>query len=108
MKRKARKITYTDDSGEMDGFDEASILSPQAQTAVGIPGPDQARVMRTVRRTPKPARINIRLTAETLDGLKARAQEAGMPYQTLAASVLHMVAAGRLRLSLLSNDSLTK
>jgi len=51
---------------------------------------------------PKVARINIRLAQSTLEGLKARAEEAGMPYQTLAASVLHLVASGRLRLDLVS------
>ncbi|MFV0338026.1 MAG: CopG family antitoxin [Chthoniobacterales bacterium] len=48
----------------------------------------------------KEARINIRLANSTLNGLKARAEEAGMPYQTLAASVLHQVAMGDLRLKL--------
>ena len=53
-----------------------------------------------MRKTPKPARINIRMGAETLEGLKLRAAEAGLPYQTLAASVLHMVATGKLKLDL--------
>jgi predicted DNA binding CopG/RHH family protein len=48
----------------------------------------------------KEARINIRLRSATLAGLKARAEEAGMPYQTLASAVLHQVATGRLSFKL--------
>jgi predicted DNA binding CopG/RHH family protein len=56
--------------------------------------------MKIVRKPARPARINIRTTHETIAGLRARAEEAGLPYQTLAASVLHMVAKGELKLSL--------
>ena len=37
----------------------------------------------------KTKNINLRLTESTLSGLKAKAIEEGIPYQTLAASVLH-------------------
>ena len=38
--------------------------------------------------------INIRVTAKTLLKLRARAVEEGIPYQTLASSVLHKFANG--------------
>jgi len=60
--------------------------------------PAPGKVTRIVRKPPKPARINIRMGAETLEGLKLRAAEAGLPYQTLAASELHMVATSKLKL----------
>jgi len=44
----------------------------------------------------KAARINIRLTEGDLDELKLRAEEEGIPYQTLIASVLHKYINGRL------------
>ena len=44
----------------------------------------------------KDARINIRLATAVLKGLQERAQEEGLPYQTLIASILHKYAAGRL------------
>ena len=44
----------------------------------------------------KPQRVNIRLSAQTLAGIRSRAAEEGMPYQTLMASVLHKYMAGRL------------
>jgi predicted DNA binding CopG/RHH family protein len=44
----------------------------------------------------KPQRVNIRLSAQTLAGIRSRAAEEGMPYQTLMATVLHKYTAGRL------------
>jgi len=49
----------------------------------------------TTRR--KDARINIRLSSRDLRGLQKRAIEEGLPYQTLAASILHEYLEGRLR-----------
>jgi len=44
----------------------------------------------------KDQRVNVRLSSELLRGLKARAGEEGLPYQTLIASVLHKFVTGRL------------
>lgn len=44
----------------------------------------------------KDKRINIRLSAQDLEALQVRASEEGIPYQTLAASVLHKYVSGRL------------
>jgi hypothetical protein len=41
-------------------------------------------------------RVNIRLSTPDLMDIQARALEAGMPYQTLIASVLHRFVSGRL------------
>jgi predicted DNA binding CopG/RHH family protein len=43
----------------------------------------------------KDKRINIRLPSATLEALKLRALEEGLPYQTLIASVLHKFVTGR-------------
>lgn len=96
MKTKMRD--YTDDQGAMTEFDGGKVLTRAEEKALGIPAP--GRVRRIVRKSSKPARINIRMGEETLEGLKLRAAEAGLPYQTLAASVLHMVATGKLKLEL--------
>jgi len=95
---KTKKFDYKDDQGAMDEFEGGEVLTRAEQTALGIPAP--GRVKRMMRKTLKPARINIRMGEETLEGLKLRAAEAGLPYQTLAASVLHMVATGKLKLDL--------
>lgn len=44
----------------------------------------------------KDQRINIRLTSKDLRALQKRALAEGIPYQTLAASILHKFVEGRL------------
>jgi predicted DNA binding CopG/RHH family protein len=44
----------------------------------------------------KDQRVNVRMSSALLFGLKARAAEEGLPYQTLIASVLHKFVTGRL------------
>jgi predicted DNA binding CopG/RHH family protein len=43
----------------------------------------------------KSARVNIRLAPVDLHGLKDKAMQEGMPYQTLIASVLHKYVTGQ-------------
>lgn len=44
----------------------------------------------------KDRRMNVRISERDLRGLKARAAEEGIPYQTLVTMVLHKYVAGRL------------
>ena len=44
----------------------------------------------------KNQRMNIRISKRDLDALKVKAMEEGIPYQTLAASVLHKYLTRRL------------
>jgi len=44
----------------------------------------------------KDQRINIRIAKNDLDGIKLKAMEEGLPYQTLVASIIHKYVAGRL------------
>lgn len=44
----------------------------------------------------KDKRINIRLSSGDLNGMRARALQEGIPYQTLMASVIHKYVTGRL------------
>lgn len=44
----------------------------------------------------KEARINIRISEADLQGIKIKAAEEGLPYQTLISSVLHKFVSGRL------------
>lgn len=60
-------------------------------------GPQAEPLRAAARATPtKDRRINIRLPAADLQELRLRAEEEGLPYQTLIASVLHKYATGRL------------
>jgi len=45
----------------------------------------------------KSERMNIRISPRDLNGLKVRAMEEGIPYQTLVSSIIHKYLAGRLR-----------
>jgi predicted DNA binding CopG/RHH family protein len=101
MKTKKKKTTYAKEPvGEGWAFDQGKALTRAQQRAMGLPSASAAAKMTITRKPARPARINIRTTHETIAGLRARAEEAGLPYQTLAASVLHMVARGDLKLSL--------
>jgi predicted DNA binding CopG/RHH family protein len=44
----------------------------------------------------KDQRLNIRISSKDLKNLQARALEEGVPYQTLAASLLHKYVSGHL------------
>jgi predicted DNA binding CopG/RHH family protein len=44
----------------------------------------------------KDRRVNIRISSKDLEALQKRAQDEGIPYQTLIASVLHKFISGRL------------
>ena len=43
----------------------------------------------------KDHRMNIRITKNDLDGIKLRAIEEGIPYQTLVTSIIHKYVTGR-------------
>lgn len=45
----------------------------------------------------KDRRVNIRICSKDIDGIRKKALEEGIPYQTLISSVLHKYAAGRLK-----------
>jgi predicted DNA binding CopG/RHH family protein len=106
MKTKKNKSSYTQEPvGEGWGFEQNKALTRAQQRALGLPAPTDAAKMTINRKPARPARINIRTTHETIAGLRARAEEAGLPYQTLAASVLHMVARGDLKLVLATRVS---
>ena len=48
----------------------------------------------------KTKNINLRLSENDLLKVKSKAQEAGLPYQTLLSSLIHQYAAGRFRVSI--------
>jgi len=44
----------------------------------------------------KDQRMNIRITKNDLDGIKLKAMEEGLPYQTLVTSIIHKYVTGKL------------
>lgn len=58
---------------------------------------EMAKLQRYARNTlQKNKRINIRLSERDLLGIRAKAMEEGLPYQTLISSVLHKYLRGTL------------
>jgi predicted DNA binding CopG/RHH family protein len=102
MKRTKQPIYKDEPEEEGWHFDPTTPpLTEAEKQKLGIPTVAEAQA-HLKRKLAKEERINLRLSSETLTGLKQRAQEAGMPYQTLAASALHMLATGKLRLALVT------
>ncbi len=71
---------------------DAGLLKPVDGMAEQLKG-HRAAAQATFR---KDKRLNIRISSRDLKGLQARALQEGIPYQTLAASLLHKYVSGYL------------
>ena len=69
--------------------DDQWVPVSDAQTAISEA---QAFARATLK---KDRRMNVRISERDLKGLKARAAEEGIPYQTLVTMILHKYVAGR-------------
>ncbi|MBF2054091.1 MAG: antitoxin [Candidatus Sericytochromatia bacterium] len=76
----------------LDAFESNQLVSVEPLSEVKRQ--HQAAAAATMK---KDARINIRLSSTDLRALQVRAMQEGIPYQTLAASILHKFIAGQLR-----------
>jgi predicted DNA binding CopG/RHH family protein len=54
------------------------------------------RVKKIISKTKEKNRITLRLSNQTLERIKQKAQEEGLPYQTLISSILHKYANDKL------------
>ena len=80
-------------------IDEQILQDYAAGELVPVPNaPAEIRKLQNAARAAlaKDQRVNVRMSTALLHGLKARAAEEGLPYQTLIASVLHKFVTGRL------------
>ncbi len=78
---------------------EEKKLEEEIERGEWVPVKDQAKsrreAMETARNTlSKTRNINLRLSERDLHKLKAKAVKEGIPYQTLASSILHKAATG--------------
>lgn len=71
-----------------DHFEETSEL-PKSDPAYG-------QLRQAVAQYRKDKSINLRVNSATLDAVKAKAKQAGLPYQTLINTLLHQYATGQL------------
>ncbi len=86
------KIRYEEEELEILQALEAGTLKPVTDSAQRIQS-HQAAATATFK---KDQRLNIRISSRDLKNLQARAMEEGIPYQTLAASLLHKYISGQL------------
>lgn len=87
-----KKIRYDDEELEILQALEAGALKPVADS----PQRSKAHQVVAAATFKKDQRLNIRISSRDLKNLQARAAEEGVPYQTLAASLLHKYVSGHL------------
>ena len=87
-----KKIRYDDEELEILQALEAGALKPVTDSAQRSKS-HRAAAVATFK---KDQRLNIRISSRDLKHLQARAFEEGIPYQTLAASLLHQYVSGQL------------
>jgi len=87
-----KKIRYDDEEMEILQALEAGLLKPVTDFE------QRTAEHRAVAKATfiKDQRLNIRISSRDLKSLQARALEEGVPYQTLAASLLHKYVSGHL------------
>ena len=87
-----KKANYDAEELEILDAHEAGTLKPAADAA------EQRNAHRSAAAATfkKDQRLNIRISSRDLKNLQARALEEGVPYQTLAASLLHKYVSGHL------------
>jgi predicted DNA binding CopG/RHH family protein len=57
---------------------------------------NRQRVKKVILKTNEKNRVTLRLSNQTLERIKQKAQEEGLPYQTLISSILHKYANDKL------------
>ncbi len=83
----------------MDKFkldDEEQEIEDAAEEFVPVDDEERERIERVLARSRKNKNINIRLSEADLDRIRAKANQEGLPYQTLISSVLHKYVNDRL------------
>ncbi|MEX0386667.1 antitoxin [Spiribacter onubensis] len=88
----SKKHRYDDEELEILQAEEAGALKSVDDSEQRIEAHQRA-ANETFK---KDQRLNIRISSRDLKNLKARALEEGIPYQTLAASLLHKYVSGQL------------
>ena len=87
-----KKAIYDAEELEILQAQEDGVLTPAADATEHLKV-HQAAASATFK---KDQRLNIRISSRDLKNLQARALEEGVPYQTLAASLLHKYVSGHL------------
>lgn len=79
---------------KLDDFEKE--IENNAEQFVKVPGKTQQRINKIISRANEKNRVTLRLSNQTLELIKRKAQEEGLPYQTFISSILHKYANDRL------------
>ncbi|MCF8083171.1 MAG: BrnA antitoxin family protein [Deltaproteobacteria bacterium] len=71
-------------------------IEDNAENFVKILAEKQCKIKKIISKAKEKIRITLRLDNQTLALIKQKAQEEGLPYQTLISSILHKYATDRL------------
>ena len=84
MKNEEKDLLESIEKGEWKSAkNKSALIKELKETAVNTMLKDQ--------------RMNIRIGKKDLEGIKAKALEEGIPYQTLVASIIHKYISGKLK-----------
>ena len=73
-----------------------TAIEADSDAYVPMAGEKRERIEAIVDRSRKTRNVNIRISEYDLHGIKRRAEQEGIPYQTLISSVLHRFVTDRL------------
>ncbi len=79
---------------KLDNFEKE--IEKNAEQYVKVSKKTQQRIKKIITRSNEKNRITLRLTNQTLELIKQKAQEEGLPYQTFISSILHKYANDKL------------
>ena len=79
---------------KLDSFEKE--IEKNAEKFVKASKKTQQRVTRIISKANKKNRITLRINNQTLESIKRKAQEEGLPYQTFISSILYKYANDRL------------
>jgi predicted DNA binding CopG/RHH family protein len=78
----------------LDKFEQS--IEDNAEKFTPLPSAEMEEVESIINAANKTKNINIRISAFTIEKIKQRSAEEGIPYQTLISSIIHKYITGRL------------
>ena len=78
----------------LDDFEKE--IEDNAEQFVKVPQESRQRIKRIISTANEKNRVTLRLSNQTLELIKRKAKEEGLPYQTFISSILHRYATDRL------------
>jgi len=84
---------------KLDEYEKEILASYEADEFVSVLTAERKQEIQDIAKNTfkKDKRINIRLSSRDLVAIQKRAQEEGIPYQTLVSSILHKYVSGSWR-----------